>query len=216
MVRWLIGMDRMEWKLARAVADGERKRNKRAVALRQTEVSPPPTCLVPLAAVGVGWTLFAATSVFVKGTASPHADADLSYRVNDAQLRLVQANFSEVRKNAMRSVLKKQLSIPFVSWVVERVNLPVISANTKYTQLFDIHRNCRQVVMVIPEQGQSDPLKSFSDNQSEYRFSLDTHYTTGRYIVISNRLNTQFQTHLRIPIIEVCMSAVVRVRRRSA
>jgi hypothetical protein len=167
----------MEWKLARAVADGERKRNKRAVALRQTEVSPPPTCLVPLAAVGVGWTLFAATNVSVKGTASPHADADLSYRVNDAQ-----ANFSEVRKNAMRSVLKKQLSIPFVSWVVERVNLPVISANTKYTQLFDIHRNFRQVVMVIPEQGQSDSLKSFSDNQSEYRFSLDTHYTTGRYI----------------------------------
>jgi hypothetical protein len=102
--------------------------------------------------------------------------------VNDAQLRLVQANLSEARQSAMRSVLKKQLSIPFVSWVVERVNLPVIAANSKYTQLFDIHRNCRQVIMMIPESGQSDPLKSFEDNQSQYRFSLDTHYTSGRYI----------------------------------
>ena len=131
----------------------------------------------------VGWVPYEAENVKIKGQISGVNNTALSYVVNDAQLRLTQWTLTGNQASKMSGLSTKQLSIPFVSWIVERVNMPTVSADSKYVDLIELHPNCRQVMIMVPDPAGSNPLLSLQDNQQNYRFSLDTIYTTSRAIV---------------------------------
>jgi hypothetical protein len=115
--------------------------------------------------------------------ASAIANVDLSYKINNAQLALVQQVPSPSQQSALSSMLSKSIDIPFFTWNVERVNMPTVGANMKYNKLIDLLPNCRQVFIMVPSPASVDPLSSDQDDQSNYQFSLDTVYTTSRAIV---------------------------------
>jgi hypothetical protein len=115
-------------------------------------------------------------------------DNALSYKINNAQLALVQNVPLPSQQSAMLSRLSKNLQIPFFSWAVERVNLPTVGASMKYVKLIDLLPNCRQVIIMVPLPASGDPLGSVDDNQENYRFSVDTVYTTSRAIVTTDAL----------------------------
>jgi len=126
---------------------------------------------------------YGGTGTALSADGSGIADNDLSYKINDAQLALVQQIPSPSQLSAYNSILSKSFNIPFFSWAVERVNMPTVGADMKYVKLIDLLPNCREVFIMVPLPASTNPLKSERDNQAQYQFSLDTVYTTSRVIV---------------------------------
>jgi len=126
---------------------------------------------------------YGGTGTALAADGSGIADTDLSYKINDAQLALVQQVPLPSQQSALSSMLSKSIDIPFFTWNVERINMPTIAANGKFVQLIDLLPNCRQVFIMVPLPASTDPLTSERDNQENYQFSLDTVYTTSRAIV---------------------------------
>jgi len=109
----------------------------------------------------------------------------IKYQINDVQLKLYQYNVGPSQVQSMNSRLKNGLTMEYMTYSLERVNLPTISANATYDRQFDIEPNCVNAFAVIPIDSVANynPFLTRRDNINSYRWRLNGIDTTDRDIV---------------------------------
>lgn len=152
----------------------------------------------------VGNPVFATASATIATTGSGVNDDDLTYRINRIQLRSFEVMLNASRNASMQKKFMKTCAQQYASWICEPVNMPVVTAGDSYSGFFDLQRNCKQVIIMMPINGDTDPLKSQLDDMDNYRFSVDGYYTTSRNVVpyhalYYDELNSAF-VNMRLPL----------------
>ena len=110
----------------------------------------------------------------------------VTYEISDVQLKLYQYNLGAKQVQSMNSKLKNGLTMEYLTYSLERVNLPTVSANTSYDRQFEIEPNCINAFCMVPiEDGVAGKLRPFftrRDNIDRYRWRLNGIDTTDRDI----------------------------------
>ena len=113
------------------------------------------------------------------------ADTDLTYEIDDVHLIVPQYLLTPAQVNAMESKVKRGVNMNFLTYEVERINMPAVSASTQYDRQFDIHPGTINAIMLTPA---SNTLPSIQDNASSFRWRLNGLEQTNRDIVINQSL----------------------------
>lgn len=132
--------------------------------------------------VNVTWI---SNNVSFQAKASGVGDTDLTYEINDVDLIAYQYLLSDSQISSLESKMKRGLNMEFLSYDLERVNMPAVVANTQYDRQFDCPPNTINVLMMTPLNGY---LVSGADNASSFRWRLNGLETTNRDIVLGQSL----------------------------
>lgn len=125
---------------------------------------------------------------FKKGAgATALKNTDITYEIMDVEMGVYQYQLNDGQKSKLNSNMKKGLNLGFMTWSLERVNMPDVAKGQQYTRQFDIEPNCCNVIAMMPKQFNTDDLAQplFSVNQefSNYRWRLNTVDTTSQDVV---------------------------------
>lgn len=125
---------------------------------------------------------------FKKGAgATALKNTDITYEIMDVEMEVYQYQLNDGQKSKLNSNMKKGLNLGFMTWSLERVNMPDVVKGQQYTRQFDIEPNCCNVIAMMPKQFNTDDLAQplFSVNQefSNYRWRLNTVDTTSQDVV---------------------------------
>jgi hypothetical protein len=113
------------------------------------------------------------------------ADDKIKYQINDVQLKLYQYNVGPSQVQSMNPRLKNGLTMEYMTYALERVNLPDISGNATHDRQFDIEPNCVNAfaVILIDDIDKCNPFLTRRDNINSCRWRLNGVDTTDRDIV---------------------------------
>ena len=120
-----------------------------------------------------------------KARASAVANANLTYEIEDVHIIVPQYLLSPAQVNSMESKMKRGVNMQFLTYEVERINMPAITANTQYDRQFDLRSGVINAMMLTPPQNE---LVSVADNATSFRWRLNGLEQTNRDIVINQSL----------------------------
>lgn len=81
--------------------------------------------------------------------------------------------------------MKRGVNMNFMTYQLERINMPIVAANTQFDRQFDIHPGTVNAIMLTPA---SNTLPSIADNAESFRWRLNGLEQTNRDIVINQSL----------------------------
>ena len=125
-----------------------------------------------------------ATQSFQARTGSV-GNADLTYEIEDVHIIVPQYLLSPAQVNSMESKMKRGVNMNFLTYEVERINMPVIAKSTQYDRQFDLRSGVINAMMLTPAQ---NDLLSIADGASSFRWRLNGLEQTNRDIVINQSL----------------------------
>lgn len=124
---------------------------------------------------------------FKKGGDAALKNTDITYEIMDVEMEVYQYQLNDGQKSKLNSNMKKGLNLGFMTWSLERVNMPSVVTGQTYQRQFDIEPNCVNVIGMMPKQfstdDQAQPLFSVNQEFSNYRWRLNTVDTTSQDVV---------------------------------
>lgn len=112
----------------------------------------------------------------------------ITYSISDVDVQVYQYTLGDSQKAKLNSNMKKGISLGFMTYSLERINLPTISTGQQYTRQFDLEPGVVNVFAMMPKQFDTDdeaqPLFSINDGFSNYRWRLNGVDTTGSSDVV--------------------------------
>lgn len=113
------------------------------------------------------------------------ANSDIKYQIDDVQLKLYQYTVGAKQVQSMNSRLKNGLTMEYMTYSLERVNLPTISANSTFDRQFEIEPNVMSAMAMIPIENINgyNPFLARRDNIDAYRWRLNGIDTTDRDVL---------------------------------
>ena len=129
------------------------------------------------------WTADGAASF--KAVANAAADSTLTYEINDVDIIAYQYLLGDSQINSLESKMKRGLNMEFLTYDLERINMPEVALNTQYDRQFDCGANTINAIMMTPQNGF---LTSGSDNVKSFRWRVNGLETTNRDIVLGQSL----------------------------
>lgn len=113
---------------------------------------------------------------------------NITYSISDVDVEVYQYTLGDNQRSKLNSNMKKGISLGFMTYSLERVNLPTISKGQQFTRQFDLEPGVVNVFAMMPKQfdtdDQAQPLFSINDGFSNYRWRLNGVDTTGSSDVI--------------------------------
>jgi len=110
---------------------------------------------------------------------------DLTYEIEDVHIIVPQYLLSPAQVNSMESKMKRGVNMNFLTYEVERINMPSIVKSTQYDRQFDLRSGVINAMMLTPTQNN---LLSITDGASSFRWRLNGLEQTNRDIVINQSL----------------------------
>lgn len=112
----------------------------------------------------------------------------ITYSISDVDVQVYQYTLGDSQKAKLNSNMKKGISLGFMTYSLERINLPTITTGQQYTRQFDLEPGVVNVFAMMPKQFDTDdeaqPLFSINDGFSNYRWRLNGVDTTGSSDVV--------------------------------
>ena len=123
------------------------------------------------------------------GTAGAALDNfNITYSISDVDVQVYQYTLGDSQKAKLNSNMKKGISLGFMTYSLERVNLPTITKGQQFTRQIDLEPGVVNVFAMMPKQfdtdDQAQPLFSINDGFSNYRYRLNGIDTTGSSDVV--------------------------------
>lgn len=117
-----------------------------------------------------------------------YANTQITYEIIDVDVEVYQYQLNDGQKSKLSSNMKKGLNLGFMTWSLERVNMPDVVENQTYQRQFDIEPNCINVIAMMPKQfkdggEKAQPLFSVNQEFGSYRWRLNTVDTTSKDVV---------------------------------
>lgn len=112
----------------------------------------------------------------------------ITYEIMDVDMEIYQYQLNDGQKSKLNSNMKKGLNLGFMTWSLERVNMPAVAAGQTYQRQFDLEPNCVNVFGMMPKQfsaadAVAQPLFSVNQDFTNYRWRLNTVDTTSQDVV---------------------------------
>ena len=133
----------------------------------------------------VPMNLPAGGKVRFKAAESTVEDSNLTYEVMDMDIITQQYLLSDAQVNSLESKMKRGLNMEFLSWDLERVNMPAVPQSTQYDRQFDCTGGTINALLFTPLNGH---LISSADNASSFRWRVNGLETTNRDILLGGAL----------------------------
>jgi len=112
----------------------------------------------------------------------------ITYEIMNVDMEIYQYQLNDGQKSKLNSNMKKGLNLGFMTWSLERVNMPAVAAGQTYQRQFDLEPNCVNVFGMMPKQfsaadAVAQPLFSVNQDFTNYRWRLNTVDTTSQDVV---------------------------------
>lgn len=125
---------------------------------------------------------------FQKAATAALKNTAITYEIMDVDMEIYQYQLNDGQKSKLNSNMKKGLNLGFMTWSLERVNMPAVAAGQTYQRQFDLEPNCVNVFGMMPKQfnaadAVAQPLFSVNQDFTNYRWRLNTVDTTSQDVV---------------------------------
>lgn len=125
----------------------------------------------------------------ITGKDSTVINTDLTYEVMDVELEVYQYQLNSNQQGNLSNKVRKGINMNFITYGLERVNMPTVAASSVYDRQFDLEPNTINVLGMMPitnsnpVTNKANPFYARFDNIKSYRWKLNGIDTTDRDVV---------------------------------